>query len=109
VSMPSWKHFNPDLRVHYATEMEILTGAEAVVLMTEWSMYKYLDWPRLGEKMVQKLLIDGRNFLDKSELMDCGFKYIGVGIAEENPGLVDKPLKEFSDHSLTVANYEQVL
>ncbi len=88
VSMPAWKRVNPDLKVHYGEDPEeIFTGAEAMVLITEWSMYKYLDWQKLSQKMAQKLVIDGRNFLDKSRLASYGFKYIGVGVAEQSPSL----------------------
>jgi hypothetical protein len=29
--------------------------------------------------MNNRLCIDGRNFLEKANIMDCGFKYIGIG------------------------------
>ena len=88
ISMPAWRKVNSDLKVDYVEDVtDMFTGVEVVVLITEWSMYQYLDWHKLAEKMRQKLVIDGRNFLDKSRLVACGFKYIGVGVAEQSPRL----------------------
>lgn len=81
VAMPAWKHMNPELDVRFVDgPEELFTGAEAIVLVTEWAIYKELDWKKLSEKMTHKLVIDGRNFLDKSLLMNSGFNYIGVGV-----------------------------
>jgi UDPglucose 6-dehydrogenase len=80
VSMPAWKKANSDLDVRYMETMpELFSGAEAVVLITEWSSYKQIDWATLASTMSQKIVIDGRNYLDKELLIEAGYKYIGVG------------------------------
>jgi UDPglucose 6-dehydrogenase len=84
VSIPAWKQANSDLEVRYAETMpDLFNGAEAVVLITEWSMYKQINWPELSTLMTQKIVIDGRNYLDKTMLMQSGYKYIGVGVVED--------------------------
>ncbi len=40
------------------------TGADAVVLVTEWDEFEELDFAAVAEKMAGDLLIDGRNALD---------------------------------------------
>src|SRR3954465_12078435 len=41
-----------------------LTGADAVVLVTEWAEFKDLDWGEAAREMKGTLVIDGRNALD---------------------------------------------
>jgi UDPglucose 6-dehydrogenase len=81
VAMLAWKHMHPELDVRFVDNPDhLFAGAEALVLVTEWAMYKQLDWQRLSEKMTNKLVIDGRNVLNKSLLVTSGFTYIGVGV-----------------------------
>lgn len=58
---------------------EIFDGADAAVLVTEWSQYRDLDWQALGERMRSPLMVDGRNALDRARLTEAGFRYLGVG------------------------------
>jgi len=59
--------------------MEALEGADAAVLVTEWSEFAELDWAAAAEKMTRPLLVDGRNFLDPEKLTGAGFEYEGIG------------------------------
>jgi UDPglucose 6-dehydrogenase len=61
------------------TAMEALQGADAAVLVTEWSEFAELDWAAAAERMARPLLIDGRNFLDAAVLRAAGFQYEGIG------------------------------
>ena len=53
--------------------------AEALVLCTEWAAFRELDWARVKAQMVRPLILDGRNALDREQLVALGFEYIGVG------------------------------
>ena len=55
-------------------------NADAMVLATEWQDYYNLPWHELGPKMRCRIVIDGRNFLDKRSLEANGFRYIGMGV-----------------------------
>jgi UDPglucose 6-dehydrogenase len=59
--------------------MAALEGADAVVLVTEWSEFRELDWAAAAAKMAQPLIVDGRNFLDPAVLVAAGFEYEGIG------------------------------
>ena len=61
------------------TAQEALDGSDAVVLVTEWSEFREIDWSVAAERMRQPLLIDGRNFLDAGTLRSAGFLYEGIG------------------------------
>lgn len=62
-----------------------LEGADAAILVTEWPEFAELDWAAAAEKMARPLLIDGRNFLDASQLRGAGFEYEGIGRAIDAP------------------------
>jgi len=55
-------------------------GADAIVLVTSWAVYKDLDFKCIFDNMRQKIILDGRNFLEKENLINLGFTYIGIGI-----------------------------
>uniref|UniRef100_A0A832M1Z1 UDP-glucose 6-dehydrogenase n=1 Tax=Oscillatoriales cyanobacterium SpSt-402 TaxID=2282168 RepID=A0A832M1Z1_9CYAN len=54
-------------------------GCDALVLVTDWSEFRSLDYARMGQLMHSKILIDGRNFLNQALLEEAGFRYVGVG------------------------------
>ena len=58
-----------------------LEGADAVVLVTEWSEFAAIDWSEAAARMARPLLVDGRNFLDPGRLAAAGFEYEGIGKA----------------------------
>lgn len=58
---------------------ELLKGADAAVLVTEWPEFKCLDWEKLGPLMTSMILFDGRNIYDPSEMKKLGFEYYCIG------------------------------
>jgi UDPglucose 6-dehydrogenase len=63
---------------------QALTGAELVILGTEWREYKELD-PELAASLVAtKTVIDGRNVLDVSRWQQAGFRVLALGRNIEN-------------------------
>ena len=64
-----------------ADPLEALDGADAAVLVTEWSQLAELDWAEAAARMRNPLLIDGRNMLDPVTMRDAGFTYEGIGRA----------------------------
>lgn len=66
--------------VTYAeSAMQVLEGADACVLVTEWDEFVTLDWQKARELMRQPIVIDGRNALDGPRLTEMSFTYEGVG------------------------------
>lgn len=55
--------------------------ADAVVLVTEWTEYKKIDFAKLKQTVRQPVVFDGRNHLDPAHLKQLGFHYSGVGRA----------------------------
>jgi UDPglucose 6-dehydrogenase len=59
--------------------LSALTGADACILVTEWPEFAELDWAQAAGRMRGRLVIDGRNFLDRDAIAAAGFVYEGIG------------------------------
>jgi UDPglucose 6-dehydrogenase len=57
---------------------EVAEEADAAVLVTEWQEYRDLDWDAFGNRMKSRILLDGRNALDKGKLARHGFRYVTI-------------------------------
>jgi UDPglucose 6-dehydrogenase len=57
-------------------------GAHAIAVLTEWDIYRELDYKRILDKMVRPAFIfDGRNILNHRELFEMGFNVFAIGKA----------------------------
>ena len=67
-------------QLEYTSDIaEALTGADAVVLVTEWEQFRQLD-PEWARGLVRTpVLIDGRNTLDPGAWRAAGWTYLGFG------------------------------
>ncbi len=71
-------------KISYAKKAyDAVDGADALLLVTEWSEFRVLNYPSL-EKMKNKLVFDGRNIYDPKELNAKGVTYFGIGRRIEN-------------------------
>jgi UDPglucose 6-dehydrogenase len=59
--------------------MDAVSGADAVILVTEWSEFVSLDWSAVADAMKGRVLIDGRNALDRAAVEAAGLTYEGIG------------------------------
>ncbi len=58
---------------------QCVTGADAVVIVTEWPEVVGLDWAKVAQVMRGDVLVDGRNALDPAQVVAAGFAYEGIG------------------------------
>jgi len=58
---------------------EVASGADAVLVLTEWPEFSDMDWKRVHGLMVRPLVLDGRNLLDPRRMRELGFEYYSVG------------------------------
>ena len=56
-------------------------GADALIVMTEWLVYRNPDFERVRKLVRRPLLIDGRNLYDPERMATLGFEYHGIGRA----------------------------
>ncbi len=67
-------------KIEYCADpYDAIIGADAMVLMTEWSEFHLPDFNRMASLMKEKVIFDGRNIYDPAELKRQGFKYFGIG------------------------------
>ena len=67
-------------QLYYATDAyDCATGADVLVLATEWNEFRALDFTRLGRLMRAKNVVDLRNVYEPRELRGAGWSYTGVG------------------------------
>lgn len=65
---------------------EAADGADALVLVTEWKELAELDFASLRHRMRGALFLDTRNILPDDRLAGCGFRYVGIGRGDLDPG-----------------------
>jgi UDPglucose 6-dehydrogenase len=58
---------------------EAASGADAVVVATEWKEFETLDLTRVKTLMRRPLVLDGRNLFDREKMKSMGFEYLGIG------------------------------
>jgi UDPglucose 6-dehydrogenase len=72
------KELLPDLLLAETIE-EAARGADAVVILTEWSAFRGIDWTKLAPTMRRPLLIDLRNVCEPKDVIRQGMEYVALG------------------------------
>jgi UDPglucose 6-dehydrogenase len=72
------KHFGD--RISYSqAPYEILGGADALAIITEWNEYRTPDFERMRGLLASPLIFDGRNLYDPRRMKEHGFTYLPIG------------------------------
>ena len=58
---------------------EVARDADALLVLTEWSEFKELDFSKMKKLLRQPVIFDGRNLFDRQTLEKLGFEYFAVG------------------------------
>ena len=58
---------------------DAMTGADAVVIVTEWNEFRALDLDRVREALNQPVVVDLRNIYRPEEMAAAGFRYYSIG------------------------------
>ena len=67
-------------RISYAeNQYDALNGADALLIVTEWSVFRTPDFELLENQLKNKVIFDGRNLYDLQKMIDCGFYYNSIG------------------------------
>ena len=67
-------------RIEYADQnYDALTGADALVVVTDWNEYRHPDFARIREALNRPVVIDGRNLYDAAKMRALGFTYDSIG------------------------------
>jgi UDPglucose 6-dehydrogenase len=68
-----------------SSALEAVTGAEALIIATDWNEFANVDLAELKDKMQTPIVFDGRNLLDPETMRQLGFHYYSIGRASVRP------------------------
>ncbi|HKC34678.1 MAG TPA: UDP-glucose/GDP-mannose dehydrogenase family protein [Chitinophagaceae bacterium] len=60
-------------------QYDALNNCDALIIATEWSEFRTPDFDKMTERMKNKVIFDGRNVFDLSQMKDLGFYYESIG------------------------------
>ena len=72
------KSIFPDLNCCSSLE-ECATDTDAIVIMTDWNVFRSMDLKKVFKIMKKPVILDTRNILSTHELNNIGFKHDNVG------------------------------
>jgi UDPglucose 6-dehydrogenase len=58
---------------------DVLEGADALAVVTEWKQFRSPDFERLRNALADAAIFDGRNLYQPSEVEEAGLAYYGIG------------------------------
>ena len=62
-----------------SNQYDALEGADALVIATEWSLFRNPDFDRMESLIKHKVIFDGRNLYDLQKMIDLGYYYNSIG------------------------------
>jgi UDPglucose 6-dehydrogenase len=68
-----------DQIIYAENQYEALRDADALLIVTEWSVFRTPDFDSLENLLKNKVIFDGRNLYDLQKMIDCGFYYNSIG------------------------------
>ncbi|MCF8319542.1 MAG: UDP-glucose/GDP-mannose dehydrogenase family protein [Sphingobacteriaceae bacterium] len=78
-AMPNVKRLLGDTISFSENAYEALNDADALLIATEWSVFRNPDFEILAQKLKNKTVFDGRNLYDLQKMIDLGFYYNSIG------------------------------
>jgi UDPglucose 6-dehydrogenase len=82
------KIFGDRIAYSCSSPYDILAGADALAIVTEWNEYRNPDFERIAEQLRTPVIFDGRNLYNPRRLKEMGFIYHGIG--RNGSGFVEK-------------------
>ena len=69
-------------KINYASnQYAALENADALIIATEWSVFRTPDFEEISKKLPSKLIFDGRNLFELQAMKELGFAYYSIGRA----------------------------
>ncbi|WP_343703425.1 UDP-glucose/GDP-mannose dehydrogenase family protein [Chitinophaga sp.] len=73
-------------KVHYAeNQYAALENADALIIATEWSVFRTPDFDKIAASLKQKAIFDGRNLFEVARMAELGYYYESVGRQAAKP------------------------
>ena len=78
-AMPNVKRLLGDTISFSENAYDALNDADALLIATEWSVFRNPDFEVLAQKLKNKIVFDGRNLYDLQKMIYLGFYYNSIG------------------------------
>lgn len=79
-AMDECRRLYPDAAISYGGDpTEVLDGADALVVCTEWSLFRSPRYAEMKSRLKNPVVIDGRNLWAPAEMAEQGFIYYSIG------------------------------
>jgi UDPglucose 6-dehydrogenase len=78
-AMPNVKKLVGDKISYSVNRYEALTDADALLIVTEWPVFRTPDFDFMKEKLKAPVIFDGRNLYDMDRMKEGGFYYNSIG------------------------------
>jgi UDPglucose 6-dehydrogenase len=67
-------------RIEYAeNHYDVLKDADALMVMTEWPLFRTPDFDKMSKLLKNEAIFDGRNLFDPEEMQKTGYHYVSIG------------------------------
>lgn len=73
------QHYFGDRIEYSSNQYDILDGADALAIITDWSEYRNPDFDRIKSSLKSPNIVDGRNLYKPNRMAAAGFTYIPLG------------------------------
>ena len=83
-AMPNVKRKYGDKIAFSETMYEALDGADALIISTEWSIFRTPNFDKVKELLSNPVIFDGRNLYDVNDMEIEGIRYVSIGRKEVN-------------------------
>jgi UDPglucose 6-dehydrogenase len=80
-AMENVKKMKGDVLSFAENPYEALENADALIIATEWQLFRNPDFDLIGKSLKAKVIFDGRNLYDLHKMIDLGFYYNSIGRA----------------------------
>jgi UDPglucose 6-dehydrogenase len=80
VAMPNVRKIYNDRLVYCEKQYEVLAGAEALAIVTEWNEFRNANFELMRQTMRHPVIFDGRNLYNPADMRKLGFQYSGIGL-----------------------------
>ena len=78
-AMDNVKNLIGDKITYANNEYEALENADALLICTEWGIFRNPDFDRVSSLLKDKVIFDGRNLFDLEEMNELGYYYSSIG------------------------------
>ena len=84
-AMDNVKEIMGDKITYGKNPYDVLDAADALLVVTEWNVFRTPDFDKLGKLLKNKVIFDGRNVYSLEQMKEMGFYYESIGRATVHP------------------------